>query len=82
MFAVLVPANCAECSKHRYELRCKEPNVSIPEAGEVQGLEKATNTSYGKIVAQAGEMVTKLCSRLDRSIKQANRQHRVDVYLK
>ena len=32
--------------------------MSTPEAGEVQGLEKATNTSYGRIVAQSGEMVT------------------------
>lgn len=34
--------------------------MSTPEAGEVQGLEKATNTDYGNTNAQAGETDTML----------------------
>ena len=30
--------------------------MPMPDAGEVQGLEKLTNTSYGKATAQRGDM--------------------------
>ena len=50
------------CRTHQtlLQLRGSEPSMPMSKAGEVQRLEKATNTSYGKITGPAGELDTVL----------------------